>query len=228
MAKRKKGAKKGKPSASRSKAPKAKPKVPKKRRPGKPVSPVQKKRAPKKGRVSKKRSSAARKGWETRRRQNPLRWGREAVAKRKKNSRVIESSTAAIEREWKRLEKKAIRQAREAEKAGGIHPAIASKLTALESVEAQIQKMKANIRTFNSPSPDQWEIRAYNLLEKFMMLRDFGGNSEEIKKAHAEWYKAKMTAREKSKNWPAWMAMIGSVLGLPMHGTFSVDSFVTS
>lgn len=234
MAKRRKGAKRG-TSASRSKSHKAKPKPPKKpvvgvkkRRPGKPVSPVQRKRAPKREKVSKKRARAARKGWETRRRENPLRWGREAIALRRQNSKVVESSTAAIEREWKRLEKKALRQAREAEKAGGIHPTIAAKLAALESVEAQIQKMKDNIRTFNSPSPDQWEIKAYNLLEKFITLRDFGASSEDLKKAHQKWYQAKMIAREKSKDWPAWMAMIGSVLGLPMHGTFSVDSFVTS
>jgi hypothetical protein len=49
-----------------------------------------------------------------------------------------------------------------------------------------------------------------------------------VKTAHQKWYEAKSEARLYSKDWPAWMAMIGSVLGLPMHGDFSVESFITS
>lgn len=226
MAKKRKGAKRGS-SASRSRPSEPKPKK------ARPVAPVPRKRAPaKRERVTapskSDRSSAARRGWETRRRENPLRWGREAVAKRRKNSRVVEDAHKAIEREWREIERKALRQKRRAEKAGGVHPEIARKLAPLERLEQQIAEMKTNIRTFNSPTPDEWEMRAYVLLEKFITLRDFGGESADIKKAHQAWYQAKMIAREKSKDWPAWMAMIGSVLGLPMHGKFSIDSFVTS
>jgi hypothetical protein len=219
MAKRRKGAKRGS-SASRSKSSKAVP--PKQKR--KPVAPVPRKRA----KVSKKGSSAARRGWETRRRENPLKWGREAVAKRREKLQSINVTASAIEKEWRSLERKAVRQKREAERAGGVHPTIAGKLSVLEKIESEIADMKANIRRFNSPSPDVWELRAYTLLEKFITLRDFGGSSQEIKEVYRQWYMAKQEAREKSPDWPAWMAMIGSVLGLPMHGKFSIDSFVTS
>jgi hypothetical protein len=221
MAKRRKGAKKSSASGSRTRESKVK------KRP-RPVSPVQRKRAPKKGSVAKKRSSAARKGWETRRRENPLRWGREAIAERRKNSRVVDDSARAIEREWREIEQKALRQKEEAERAGGTHPEIAKKLAIFERIETEIAAMKQNIRTFNSPRPDPWELKAYTLLEKFITLHDFGGSHEEIVEAHTAWYAAKQEARERSPDWPAWMAMIGSVLGLPMHGPFSVDSFVTS
>jgi hypothetical protein len=224
VAKRRKGAKKV--SASRSKPSKA---VPPKKRKRKPVSPVPRKRAPaKRGRSAKELSRAARRGWETRRRENPLRWGSKAIAKRREKLQSIVSAERAIEREWKELERKAIRQKREADKAGGVHPSISRKLKTLETIEQQIADMKVNIRRFNSPSPDRWELEAYILLEKFVTLHDMGGDSEDIKKAHRKWYQAKMAAREHSKDWPAWMAMIGSVLGLPMHGKFSIDSFVTS
>jgi hypothetical protein len=221
VAKKRKGAKK-KTSASRSKPSTA----PRKR---KPVSPVPRKRAPaKRERTAKQRSSAARRGWETRRRENPLRWGREAVAKRQKNSRVVEDIHSKIEREWREIERKAIRQAKRAKRAGGVHPDVARKLKPLERLQQQIDEMKTNIRKFNAPTPDQWEVKAYEALEKFITLRDFGAAESGIREAYQEWYKAKMIARELSKDWPAWMAMIGSVLGLPMHGEFSIDSFVTS
>ena len=64
------------------------------------------------------------------------------------------------------------RRRREAERAGGVHPTIAGKLAAFERIEEQIAAMKSNIRTFNSPSPDRWELQAYMLLEKFVTLRD--------------------------------------------------------
>ena len=220
MAKRRKGVKKSSASGSRTKRPREK----------RPVAPVPKKRAPaKRERSARELTLAARKGWETRRRENPLRWGREAVAKRRENRGKLQSSESAIEREWREIERKALIQKEEAENApGGIHPTIAGKLATLERIEGEIAAMKQNIRTFNSPRPDPWELRAYTLLEKFITLRDFGGTHEEITEAHRQWYAAKQDAREKSPDWPAWMAMIGSVLGLPMHGTFSVDSFVTS
>ena len=218
MAKKRKGAKRGS-SASRSRVPKAKPK-----KPARPVAPVPRKRV----RTPKEKSSAARRGWETRRRENPLRWGKGAIAERRKNSKVLDVTSTTIEREWREIERKALKQKKEAERAGGVHPTIAGKLAAFERIEEQIAAMKTNIRTFNSPSPDRWELQAYMLLEKFVTLRDFGGSAQEIKEAHRQWYAAKQEAREKSKDWPAWMAMIGSVLGLPMHGKFSIDSFVTS
>jgi hypothetical protein len=263
MAKRRKGAKKSSASGSRTRESKVK------KRP-RPVSPVQRKRAPKKGSAAAKRSSAARRGWETRRRENPLRWGREAIAERRKNSRVVDESVKAIERELREIEQKALKQKDEAERAGGTHPEIAKKLAVFERIETEIAAMKQNIRTFNSPRPDEWALKAYTLLEKFITLRDFGAphsdtwmiaigtkiqshygefDTEEaavesidrlnltgarpilidgVNTAYKNWYAAKQEAKERSPDWPAWMAMIGSVLGLPMHGPFSVDSFVTS
>jgi hypothetical protein len=224
--KKRKGAKR-ETSASRSKSSRS---TPSKKWP-RPVSPVPKKRAPAtRERTARERSSAARRGWETRRRENPLRWGRKAVVKRRENSRVVEDVHKAIEREWREIERKAIRQAKVAEKAGGIHPEIARKLAPLQKLEQQIAEMKINIQRFNTPSPDIWEMEAYTLLEKFVTMHDFRENfsHEELSEAHQAWYRAKMSARENSPDWPAWMAMIGSVLGLPMHGIFSIDSFVTS
>src|SRR5271166_4829422 len=164
MAKKRKGAKKS-VSASRSKHSGRKVKKPR------PVSPTPKKRAPARDKVAKKRSSAARKGWETRRRENPLRWGRIAIAKKSKKLKVVIGAESAMEREWREIERKAIRQKKEAEAAGGVHPTIAGKLAILEKIEAKISDMKANIRTFNSLSPDKWELKAYSLLEKFITLR---------------------------------------------------------
>ena len=223
MAKKRKGAKKLSASGSRAKAAK-----PKKRKA--PVSPAPRKTAPKKGRTSKKaRSRAAVRGWETRRRDNPLRWASKAIAKKRKALRTLKSSTTAIEREWRSLERKALKQQKEAEAAGGVHPDIAKKLGPIQEAINRMEEMKTMIRTFNSPMPDQWELEAYNYLERFISIRDSGAaTAQQMKEAHAEWYAAKQVARERSKDWPAWMAMIGSVLGLPMHGTFSVDSFVTS
>jgi hypothetical protein len=226
MAKKRKGAKEA--SASRSKPKKAKQSS--KKRPVKPVSPAPRKTAPKKGRTSKKaRSRAAVRGWETRRRDNPLRWASKAIAKKRKALKTLKSSTNAIEREWRSLERKALKQQKEAEAAGGIHPDIAKKLGPIQEAINRMEEMKTMIRTFNSPMPDQWELEAYNYLERFISIRDSGAaTAQQMKEAHAEWYAAKRVARKRSKDWPAWMAMIGSVLGLPMHGTFSVDSFVTS
>src|ERR1700680_3177005 len=117
MAKKRKGAKKG--SASRSNPSKAK--QAKKQRQ---VSPVPKKRV----RPSKDRSRAARKGWETRRRENPLRWGSKAIAKKRKQLKEVDNSARAIERSWKEIERKALKQRAETEAAGGEHPDITRKL----------------------------------------------------------------------------------------------------
>lgn len=259
MAKKRKGAKKV--SASRSR-----PSNGKQAKKPRPVSPVPKKRV----RPSKKGSSAARKGWETRRRENPLRWGVKAIAKRRKQLKTLEFTTKDIEKGWQELERKALRQDEEARRTGGEHPLISAKLAPLERLEAQIAEMKTMIRTFNSPSPDHWELTAYHMLENFITIKDMGGLEEDtwviavgtevlsrygdfkdaekaqefidshaiergrpllvtgVKTAYQKWYEAKQEARDHSPDWPAWMAMIGSVLGLPMHGTFSVDSFVTS
>ena len=264
MAKKRKGAKRGS-SASRSKVPQAN--KPKRRTP---VSPAPKKRAPTTDKVAKSRSSAARKGWETRRRENPLRWGSRALAKKRKQLKTLEFTAADIEREWKSLERKALKQFKESEAAGGEHPEITRKLAPLRRIEGEIAAMKTMIQTFNSPLPDRWELEAYHTLENFITLKDGGALKEDswvvavgsevlskygtfatpdaaqeaieryeiergrpllvtgVKAAHQKWYEAKTEARLHSKDWPAWMAMIGSVLGLPMHGDFSVDSFVTS
>ncbi len=262
MAKRRKGAKKSSASGSRTKRP-----TEKKR----PVSPAPKKAAPKKGgSTQRSRSRAAVKGWETRRRENPLRWGVKAIAKRRKQLKTLEFTTKDIEKGWQELERKALRQDEEARRTGGEHPIISAKLAPLERLEAQIAEMKTMIRTFNSPSPDHWELTAYHMLENFITIKDMGGLEEDtwviavgtevlskygdfkdaeraqdfidshaiergrpllvtgVKTAYQKWYEAKQEARAYSPDWPAWMAMIGSVLGLPMHGHFSVESFVTS
>jgi hypothetical protein len=230
MAKKRKGAKRGS-SASRSRPSKAV--LPKKR--SKPVAPAPSKSV----RTFKEKSRAALRGWETRRRENPLRWGSKAIAKKRENLQKLQSSSSTIEREWAEIERKAQAQAAEAALAGGEHPAIAAKLAPLRRIRAEMDKMETMIRTFNSPTPDPWELTAYHMLERFVTLRDHGAVSEDtigpngetiigLKTAHREWYEAKQLARQYSRDWPAWMAMIGSVLGLPMHGNFSVDSFVTS
>jgi hypothetical protein len=270
MAKKRKGAKKT--SASRSKPSKAKSP---KRRP--PVSPTPRKTAPKGGTTHKSRSRAAVRGWETRRRENPLRWGSKAIAERRgklgevrKAKKTLEFTSADIEREWRSIERKALKQRDEAEAAGGEHPLITAKLAPLRRIRAEMDQMETMITTFNNPLPDRWELEAYHTLENFITLKDGGALKEDswvvaagpevlskygtfdtpgaaqetierlgiengrpmlvtgVKASYQKWYEAKTEARLHSKDWPAWMAMIGSVLGLPMHGDFSVDSFVTS
>jgi hypothetical protein len=150
-----------------------------------------------------RRSDAAKRGWETRRKNALLQGDKSGVPKSTK-LKLAKPKKRKIGKEEAKLIK----------------------------LKEDTEKKLSNFKVYERAKPRKWEVEPYEAFSRFVFLRDMNSPDEEtrkeMRKAHQEWYKAKMVARRKAEDWEKWMTMIGQNWRLPATGVFSIESFKTS